>query len=161
MRAARPDARLVLVGDGPMHARLRDEDLGCVLAGRLVNGELSAHYASADVFLFASTTETFGNVTLEAMASGLAVVAYDYAAAREHIAHGRSGLLARPGDRGAFIGHAVRLARHPELARALGREARSVAERLGWERVMEDFEGALYDTLAGARARLQVGHVAA
>jgi glycosyltransferase involved in cell wall biosynthesis len=92
MRAVRPDTRLVLVGDGPMAGELTRSGLGVVVAGRLVHGELSAHYASADIFLFPSTTETFGNVTMEAMASGLAVIAYDYAAARQHIVHGRSGL---------------------------------------------------------------------
>ena len=75
MRAARPDTRLVLVGDGPMTGGLQRSGLGMVIAGRLVNGALSAHYASGDIFLFPSTTETFGNVTMEAMASGLAVVA--------------------------------------------------------------------------------------
>ena len=118
MRAVRPDTRLILVGDGPMGGELKREGLGIVIAGRLVNGELSAHYASADIFLFPSTTETFGNVTMEAMASGLAVVAYDYAAARQHIVHGRSGLLAPVDDRIGFIEHAAALAR--DLPRARG-----------------------------------------
>ncbi|MFZ1910406.1 MAG: glycosyltransferase family 1 protein, partial [Burkholderiales bacterium] len=99
MRRLRPDTKLVLVGDGPLLDELRRAGVGCVIAGRLVNGELSAHYASADVFLFPSITETFGNVTLEAMASGLGVVAYDYAAARQHLEHGRSALLAPLDDR--------------------------------------------------------------
>src|SRR5262245_19792712 len=64
MCAARPEAKLVLVGDGPMAESLRREGLGVVLAGRKVNGELSAHYASADIFLYPSLTETFGLVTL-------------------------------------------------------------------------------------------------
>ncbi|MGA7985950.1 MAG: glycosyltransferase family 1 protein, partial [Burkholderiales bacterium] len=109
MRRQRTDTKLVLVGDGPLLERLRRAGIGCVIAGRLVNGELSAHYASADVFLFPSITETFGNVTLEAMASGLGVVAYDYAAARQHLEHGRSALLAPFDDRAAFIAHAERL----------------------------------------------------
>ena len=60
--------------------------------------QLARHYASADVFLFASETETFGNVTLEAMASGLAVIAYNYAGAKIHIANGETGVLVRFGD---------------------------------------------------------------
>jgi glycosyltransferase involved in cell wall biosynthesis len=156
MRALRPDTRLVLVGDGPMAGDLRREiegELGgVVVAGRLVNGALSAHYASADIFLFPSLTETFGNVTMEAMASGLAVVAYDYAAARQHIVHGRSGLLARVDDRGGFIEHAVALARDLHRARRLGRHARAAAELLGWDKMVADFEAVLRDTVAAPRA---------
>jgi glycosyltransferase involved in cell wall biosynthesis len=148
MLAVRPDTRLVLVGDGPMAEELRRSGAGPVVAGRLVNGELSAHYASADIFLFPSLTETYGNVTVEAMASGLAVVAYDYAAARQHIVHGRSGLLAPVDDRAAFIGHAMALARDLERARTLGRNARKAAEPLGWDRMVSDFEAVLCETVA-------------
>ena len=87
MRRIRPDARLVLVGDGPLENQLKQRNVGCVIAGRKVNGELARHYASADVFLFPSMSETWGNVTLEAMASGLGIVAYDYAAARGRKLH--------------------------------------------------------------------------
>lgn len=150
MRAAQPDTRLILVGDGPMAEELRrelaGEMRGIVVAGRLVNGALSAHYASADIFLFPSTTETFGNVTMEAMASGLAVVAYDYAAARQHIVHGYSGLLAPVNARDRFIEHAVALAGNLPRARALGRHARAVAVPLGWEKVVADFESVLRET---------------
>lgn len=151
MRAARPDTKLVLVGDGPMLEELRamlSGGLGCLIAGRLVNGELSAHYASADIFLFPSVTETFGNVTLEAMASGLAVVAHDYAAARQHIGHWRSGLLSPPGDDAAFIRQAVSLAQDLEGARVMGRAARAVAERLSWDSVVGDFERVLAQSVA-------------
>jgi glycosyltransferase involved in cell wall biosynthesis len=156
MHSVRPDMRLVLVGDGPMADALRREIegvmRGVVIAGRLVNGALSAHYASADIFLFPSLTETFGNVTMEAMASGLAVVAYDYAAARQHIVHGRSGLLAEVNDRAGFIGHAVALARDLGRARALGGHARSAAESLGWDRMVADFEAVLRGTVAAPPA---------
>jgi glycosyltransferase involved in cell wall biosynthesis len=143
MRAVDPAIRLVLVGDGPLLEELRRANTGSVIAGRLVNGELSAHYASADVFLFPSVTETFGNVTLEAMASGLAVVAYRTAAARQHIEHGVSGLLADAGDRAGFIAQAERLAREPALARELGRAARLAAAPVSWERITLDFEAVL------------------
>ena len=148
MRALRPDARLVLVGDGPMAEALRARSVGYVIAGRKVNGELSRHYASADIFLFASTTETFGNVTLEAMASGLAIVAYDYAAARQHLEHGRSALLAPVDDEAAFVEAAQRLATDPALMRALGTAAREKAQDLTWERIVGDFEEALADVAA-------------
>jgi glycosyltransferase involved in cell wall biosynthesis len=145
MRHIRPDTRLVLVGDGPLEKALKQQNIGCVIAGRKVNGELSRHYASADVFLFPSMTETWGNVTLEAMASGLGIVAYDYAAAREVLRHGESALLAPFGDARAFIAHAERLAGDPALARSLGKEARKAAESLTWERIVQDFEAVLLD----------------
>lgn len=145
MRRVQPATRLVLVGDGPLTGELRRRNVGSVIAGRLVNGQLSAHYASADVFLFPSTTETFGNVTLEAMASGLGIVAYAYAAARAHLEHGRSALLAPFGDEAAFLALARRMAAEPPLARALGRAARTAAESLTWERIVDDFEAVLGD----------------
>jgi len=148
MRQVRPDTKLVLVGDGPMAEALRKKNLGYLIAGRLVNGELSAHYASADVFLFPSTSETFGNVTLEAMASGLGIVAYRYAAARQHLEHGHSALLPALDDEQAFIADARMLAWEPKLARRLGAAARAAAESLTWQHIVGDFEKVLLDVAA-------------
>ena len=127
---------------------MASQKLGFLNAGRLVNGELSAHYASADVFLFPSTSETFGNVTLEAMASGLGIVAYRYAAARQHLEHGRSALLPPLDDEPAFIRDARMLVGDPKLARRLGAAARAAAESLTWERIAQDFEKVLLDVAA-------------
>jgi glycosyltransferase involved in cell wall biosynthesis len=161
MRAVRPDTRLVLVGDGPMAGELKralsGELQGVVVAGRLPDSELSAHYASADVFLFPSVTETFGNVTMEAMASGLAVIACDYAAARQHIAHNESGLLAPVGDRISFIEQAAALARNLARARALGQRARETAVLLGWDKVVADFEAVLRETVAAQAGERRAG----
>ena len=76
-----PRARMVLVGEGPEERMLRSRLPEAIFAGTRRGEELASHYASADLFLFPSLTETFGNVTLEAIASGLPLVAYDYAAA--------------------------------------------------------------------------------
>ena len=65
--------------------------------------DLAAHYASADLFLFPSLTETYGNVVPEAMASGLPVVAFDYAAAGQFIRHGHNGWLAAPANAAQFV----------------------------------------------------------
>lgn len=102
MRVRMPRARLVMVGDGPERARLQRRYPEHVFAGMRIQEDLACHYASADVFLFPSVTETFGNVTVEAMASGLAIVAFDYAAAHEHIEHGENGVLAPMGEGAAF-----------------------------------------------------------
>ncbi len=153
MRAVRPDCKLVLVGEGPLVEDLRRTSNGIVIAGWKADGELSAHYASGDVFLFPSATETFGNVTLEAMASGLAIVAYDYAAAKQYLTDGVSASLAPVGDHAAFIARAVELAKDFELARRLGAEARRRAEGIPWDAVVTDFEAVLVSLLAEAGRR--------
>ena len=138
-----PRARLVMVGDGPARALLQRQHPDAVFAGMRTGEDLAAHYASGDLFLFPSTTETFGNVTLEAMASGLAVVAFDYAAAREHIVHGECGLLAAFADAHAFERLAVDLVCDPSRGSMLRNNARLVAERIDWASVNDAFAAAL------------------
>jgi glycosyltransferase involved in cell wall biosynthesis len=111
-----------------------------------VGEDLAAHYASADLFLFPSLTETFGNVTMEAMASGLAVVAYDYGAAREHAR--ASGLLVRYGDSRAFVQAATRLISDVARMRDIGAQARRVSEGLNWDSVVVAFEAQFRRLLA-------------
>jgi glycosyltransferase involved in cell wall biosynthesis len=143
LRGRQPRAQLIIVGDGPALGALRARHPQAVFAGTRTGDELAAHYASGDVFLFPSLTETWGNVTLEAMASGLAVVAFDYAAAREHIRDGENGVLAPFGDDAGFAAAAARLAGDPARARALGAHARAIAESLSWERVVLELEARL------------------
>lgn len=144
----RSDARLVVVGDGPERARLAKQAPDVVFAGMRTGKDLADHYASADLFLFPSTTETYGNVTVEAMASGLAVIAYDYAAAAQYISHGRNGLLARFDDETEFMELATGLARDPERIRLFGQRARQTAEHIDWGKVHESFEAALISIAA-------------
>lgn len=148
MKAARPDTRLVLVGDGPERAALQAAHPEYVFAGMRKGEDLAACYASGDVFLFPSTTETFGNVTVEAMASGLAVIAYDYAAAAEHIRHGSNGLVADVDNAREFVALAANLAGDSLRITALGRRARTTAEGIDWEEVNDEFETALRDVIA-------------
>jgi glycosyltransferase involved in cell wall biosynthesis len=148
MKAVRPDARLVLVGDGPQRAALQAANPGCIFAGMRTGEDLAAHYASGDVFVFPSTTETFGNVTVEAMASGLAVIAYDYAAAAQHIDHGRNGLVAEFDNAGECIRLAASLINDQRRIAELGRRARDTAERIDWEHVHTGFEAALMEVIA-------------
>jgi glycosyltransferase involved in cell wall biosynthesis len=142
-RSRAPRARLVLVGDGPARRELQARFPEAVFAGTRTGEDLAAHFASGDVFLFPSLTETYGNVTLEAMASGLAVVAFDYAAAAELIRDGVSGALAACGDAGSFVQRAAALAADPARARRLGERARAAAAERGWERVVHQLEAAL------------------
>jgi len=143
MRQRAPRARLVLVGDGPARARVQRQHPEHVFAGMRRGEDLAAHYASADVFLFPSMTETFGNVTVEAMASGLAVVAYDYAAAREHLVHDDNGVLVPYGQAAVFENETARLAGDAQRVRRLGGNARRTAERIDWDQINEQFAGAL------------------
>ncbi len=143
IRAVRPDARLVLVGDGPLRAELQAQCPDAVFAGQRGGEDLAAHYASADMFIFPSLTETFGNVTVEAMASGLPVVAFDYAAAGQLVVQGLTGRLAAPGDAQAFVSAATEVARHDAQRLAMGAQARMTAQAQGWEPVIDRFEAIL------------------
>jgi glycosyltransferase involved in cell wall biosynthesis len=132
--------KLVVVGDGPQRAILEQQLPDAVFCGTQRGETLAEHYASADVFLFPSLTETFGNVVLEALASGLGVVAYDEAAAAQHIRHGHNGALAMPGDEAAFIDAACWLLEDSETLRRVRLNARQHASRQGWGAIIELFE---------------------
>ena len=143
IRRENPRARLVLVGDGPMRKELQARCPGAIFAGQRTGADLAVHYASADLFLFPSVTETFGNVTTEAMASGLAVVAFDYAAAQRLIRHGENGALAPFDDTAAFIATATRTAADLANCRVLGARARSGVMALDWDSIAAQVEGVM------------------
>lgn len=146
-----PDSRLVFVGDGPARRELQDRCPYAVFAGTQTGTALAAYYASAELFLFPSTTETFGNVTTEAMASGLPVLAYDYAAAAEYIRPGYNGQLAPFDQTDVFIAQAVALAGDPEL-RQIGLRARETALGLDWEHIVVQIERAMRIAMRSAAA---------
>jgi glycosyltransferase involved in cell wall biosynthesis len=160
VRWHRVDLRVVIVGDGPLGKRLRAENPDFHFAGMRSGEDLAAHYASADVFVFPSLSETFGNVTMEALASGLAVVAFDYAAAREHIVHGHNGLVAQCDDEIAFRRHTLRLASTSHEVKKLRQRARQTAECLSWSKTFDDLERSLFKFL-GTRARARPDGVSA
>lgn len=147
MKRVRPNWKLVFVGDGPERRRLASSYSDALFAGTQSGEALARHYASGDVFLFPSLTETYGNVTMEAMASGLAVVAFDYAAAREHITHGVNGVRVPFGDRARFIASARELAEHADRVDRLRARARAVAARLSWDHVCDELERNLIHVL--------------
>ena len=132
--------KLIIVGDGPQRAVLEQQMPDAIFCGIQRGADLAAHYASGDMFLFPSLTETFGNVVLEALASGLGVVAYDEAAAAQHIRHGHSGALAMPGDEDGFIDAARWLLEDSETLRRVRLNARQHASRQGWAAIIEQFE---------------------
>ncbi|KAA2285854.1 glycosyltransferase family 4 protein [Arenimonas fontis] len=129
LQAERPDARFVWVGDGPARERLQSANPDFLFAGIRRGDDLARHFASADLFCFPSLSETFGNVTLEAMASGVATVAFDYGAAREHLRDGEHGAAVPFGHEDGFVQAFVRTALHPRRA-AMGAAARKAVEHL-------------------------------
>jgi len=137
--AIHPRARLVLVGDGPLKAGLAQRYPDYLFCGMQTGTRLAQHYASGDLLLFPSKTDTFGNVVIEAMASGLPVVAYDDGAAAEHIDDGVSGLTVPLDDDEAFTRAALRLADRPSLRSRMGKAARREALSLSWSRLVEQF----------------------
>lgn len=153
IRTRNPKATLVLVGDGPERGALQAQSPRHVFAGMRSGEDLAAHYACGDLFLFPSVTETYGNVVLEAMASGLAVVAYNYAAAREHLRHGENGLLAEFDDAEGFVGCCLEPANDPQRVAALGAAARRSAESLTWDRIHDALEDALREVIRRSEAR--------
>jgi glycosyltransferase involved in cell wall biosynthesis len=151
LRAERPGTRMVLVGDGPARGAIEARHPELHFAGTLRGEALATHFASGDVFCFPSLSETFGNVTLEAMAAGVPTVAFDYGAAREHLVDGQHGAAVPFGDEAAFLARFLDTARSPDLP-SMGEAARRAVEGLSPEQVARDFADLLLD-LATPRAR--------
>ena len=143
MKCHSPSLKFIIVGDGPLHPALRRANPDLIFCGTKPGPELARHYASGDLFIFPSESETFGNVTLEAMASGLAVIAYNYAAAKMHISHGQTGILAPYGDSRAFVDAALHLIHAAQSIPVIRRRAREYVMSIDWAHVVERFEAML------------------
>lgn len=143
IRQLNPRAKLVFVGEGPLRVALQTEHPEAIFAGQRSGSDLAAHYASADLLLFPSLTETFGNVTTEALASGLAVVAFDHAAAAQLIHDNDNGALAPYADGATFVRAAVALAGDPAQRQRMGAAARLSVASLSWNAIVARFEATL------------------
>ena len=153
MRKAVPDVKCVVIGDGPLRERMQSAHPDIRFTGVHQGEALAAHYASADILLFPSETETFGNVVLEGLASGLITVSYDYAAAAAHVRHRENGLKAPKGDAEAWLAEAVRavdLDTHGKLRE----EARRSVENQSWNGVVRSFESHLETAVAAKRGHM-------
>lgn len=139
MKATLPDLRLVMVGDGPERKRLQKNYPEAHFAGLRRGEDLATHYASGDVFLFASVTETFGNVITEAMASGLCVLCYNYAAGQRFIENGKNGMVADYDKTDAYLAAADTLAKAHWEWPAMRQAARETAARISWEAVIRQY----------------------
>jgi glycosyltransferase involved in cell wall biosynthesis len=146
-RALRPGTRMIVVGDGPARARLEAAHPAARFVGVQRGAELAAHYASSDVFLFPSLSDTFGNVVMEALASGLPVVSYAVAAAAEHVDEGVSGRLVAPGDEAAYVAAVESLIDGTRSLEPMRAGAIAAARRATWPEVLTRFEARLEDTV--------------
>lgn len=152
-----PGVRLAVVGDGPQRAELERRFLGTnsEFFGYLKGEELAAAYASADAFVYASETETMGNVVLEAMASGLAVVAPRAGGIPSLMSHGETGLLYEPRDTSNALSAVEQLLSQPVFRASVGHAARTAVEAWGWnrsvERVRQHYEETIEKFKSGER----------
>ncbi|TCB51821.1 glycosyltransferase family 1 protein [Acinetobacter sp. ANC 4779] len=139
------DVKLVIVGNGPDRSRLEMlcQSHDVIFTGNLTGLNLAQAYASANVFVFASQVETFGNVVLEAMASGLPVIAYDYASAHLHVKNGETGWLSPLGQIDKLIQSIYQLPNNQQL-KLMGMQARETVLNVGWQHPVRQFEQALY-----------------
>jgi glycosyltransferase involved in cell wall biosynthesis len=138
----RPGIRLAMVGDGPARAELqRTAPRGTVFVGEAHGEALARLYACADVFCFPSTTDTFGQVLLEAGASGLPAIAAAAGGGLELVADGRTGMLVAPDDAGALAAAVLELADDPERRAAFGAAGRVSALERTWDGAIAQLAG--------------------
>ncbi|WP_424539519.1 glycosyltransferase family 4 protein [Sphingopyxis granuli] len=130
--------RPMIVGDGPARDWIARRLPNATFMGLLEGSELGQAVASADLLINPSVTEAFGNVNLEAMASGLGVVSADVASASALIDHERTGLLVPARDAGAYAAAAARLIDEPARLRMLGRAASDAADRFRWNEILAE-----------------------
>jgi glycosyltransferase involved in cell wall biosynthesis len=134
--------RALVVGDGPARGEFERLLPGAVFAGHLFGDALGEAVASADMLLNPSATEAFGNVNLEAMAAGLAVISADAPSSRTLVDNGRTGLLVPPGDVGGYAAALERLAADAPLRQRLGRAARQESARYDWDAALAEVASA-------------------
>ena len=140
LKSAGAKVKLVLVGDGPMRETIAQRCPDAIFAGMLSHDALATYYASADLFLFPSLTETFGNVTVEALASGLPVLAFNCAAATDWVKQGVNGWLVSESEPESYVSTALKVAMNPELLTQVAGTTRSQVSQLDWDQISEQVE---------------------
>jgi glycosyltransferase involved in cell wall biosynthesis len=139
LRDAKQPVRLVFTGDGPYLPELREKFPDAHFTGYLAGVELARAFASADVFIFPSTTDTFGNVVLEAMASGLPVVVSDQGGPKELVAEGSTGFVTKSFDVESFANATQRLVADRALREKFSGNARHSVENRDWDEAFQKF----------------------
>ena len=136
VRTVAPRVQCVIVGDGPSLPALQTRLPWVHFAGAQKGQALAEHYASADIFVFPSLTETFGNVVPEAMASGLAAISFNYAAGQQLIQHGINGLLCDIDDASSFTRATIEMVLNPALRERIRTETRSSPALQDWNDIL-------------------------
>jgi glycosyltransferase involved in cell wall biosynthesis len=153
LRAREVRHRLVLVGDGPMRAELEERLPHAHFAGPQTGEALARWYASGDVFVFPSTTETFGNVVTEALASGLPAVVVDRGGPPDQIEPGENGWIARANDPADLADRVASLLRDPQARGRMALRAVASARERDWSAI----NGRLLDSYAAVVAAARGG----
>lgn len=141
------------VGDGPLRSKLEQALPAAVFAGHQSGKDLARWYASADVFIFPSTTETLGNVVLEALASALPSVVVDRGGPQDLIDHGANGFVARANDPADIAGYLQRLLQDRELRTRMALSARESASSRSWSEVNGGLIESYRRVIAAGRGR--------
>jgi glycosyltransferase involved in cell wall biosynthesis len=139
--------KLVFAGDGPYRTQLQADCPDAIFMGMCSHAELATAYASADLFLFPSLTETFGNVTLEALASGTPVLAFDCAAASELIEDAKNGWLVQGEDAQRYVLKALEITQKPDVLRAARPHTHSSIRQWDWQEIATQVESIFRDAL--------------
>jgi glycosyltransferase involved in cell wall biosynthesis len=139
--------KLVMVGDGPLKEQFQKRYPEIIFPGMLSQSNLAAYYASSDLFIFPSQTETFGNVTLEALASGIPVLAFDCAAARDWVQTGVNGWLVAENNPEGFAAQAVTIFNSKDLLEKITQSTRQQVVHLDWDQIAEQVESVFWDAI--------------
>lgn len=132
--------RLVFCGDGPYRHKLQSDCPDAIFMGMATHPELAVAYASADLFLFTSLTETFGNVTLEALASGTPVLAFDCAAAKEVISDGHNGWLVKDESSVLYVLRALDICQNMHTLREARQHTHKSIQKWEWSSIASQVE---------------------
>ena len=139
--------KLVMVGDGPLKDQFQQRYPDIIFPGMLSQPNLAVYYASSDLFVFPSQTETFGNVTLEALASGIPVLAFDCAAARDWVQTGINGWLVAESNPEGFAAQAVALFNSKDALDRITQSTRQQVVHLDWDQIAEQVESVFWDAI--------------
>jgi glycosyltransferase involved in cell wall biosynthesis len=154
LRQRKVPHKVLVVGKGPARERFAESVPEAHFTGMLTGHELGRAVASMDLLLNPSVTETFGNVTLEAMASGVPVVAARATGSNCLVSDGETGLLVRPGDAAGFADAITRYATDPQLRRAHGIAGEEHSRAFSWDTINHAV-AEVYLRLAAAKASSQ------